>query len=73
MPSMSVEGDLGLGEVFRDALDQGPAHVDAHLLDTRGIGVVPVDVIGELPDGVGVAAKRMTGLGTTPYQFRFWM
>ena len=31
-----VEGDLGPGEVFADALDEGGAHVDAHLVDLLG-------------------------------------
>ena len=42
-----VEGDLGLGEVVGDALDEGGAHVDAHLLDVAGIAVVGFEIVGE--------------------------
>src|SRR5512145_1720267 len=51
-----VEGDLGLGEVVGDALDEGGAHVDAHLLDAGGIAVVSFEIVGELSHGSGVAA-----------------
>src|SRR5262249_8790247 len=41
------EGDFSFGKVFRDALDVGATHVDAHLLDAGGIRVVAVDMISE--------------------------
>ena len=51
-----VEGDLGLGEVFGDALHEGGAHVDADVLDVRGVAVVGFEIVGELGDGVGTLA-----------------
>ena len=47
-----VEGDLGLGEVVGDALDEGGTHIDAHLLDVAGIAVVGFEIVGELGNGV---------------------
>jgi hypothetical protein len=51
-----VEGDLGLGEVVIDPLDEGRTHVDADLLDAGGITVVGFEVVGELGNGVGILA-----------------
>jgi hypothetical protein len=47
-----VEGDLGLGKVIGDALDEGGTHVDAHLLDVAGIAVVGFEIVGELTNRV---------------------
>ena len=51
-----VESDLGLSEVFGNTLDEGATHVDTDFLDARSIGVVRVDMIGELGDRAGILA-----------------
>ena len=51
-----VEGDLGLGEVVGDPLDEGGTHVDAHLLDAAGIAVVGLQIVGERFHGIGAAS-----------------
>jgi hypothetical protein len=53
-----VEGDLGFGQVLRDALDEGAAHVDAHLFDAGGVAVVGLEIVGELTNGVGATSFR---------------
>ncbi len=50
-----VEGDLGLGEVVGDALDEGGTHVDADLLDAASIAVVGFEIVGERFHGIGAA------------------
>src|SRR5258706_9245043 len=51
-----VEGDLGLGEVVVDALDEDGAHVDADFFDARWIAVVGFKVVSELGNGIGILA-----------------
>ena len=53
-----VEGDLGLGEVVGDALDEGGAHVDADLLDAARHRRCGRRHVGELGDRVGVRGRR---------------
>src|SRR6516162_3942583 len=51
-----VEGDFSFGEVFRDALDVGATHVDAHLFDAGGIRVVVVDMIRKTSNSLRIIA-----------------
>ena len=51
-----VEGDLGVGQAFRGAGDEGRAHVDAHLVDGLGISPVGRQVLGEDADRAGILA-----------------
>jgi hypothetical protein len=51
-----VEGDLGLGEVVIDALDEGAAHVDAHFLDAGRIAFMGFEIVGEGGHRIGIAA-----------------
>src|SRR5438128_7177055 len=51
-----VESDLGVGQAFRGAGDEGRAHVDAHLGDGFGISAMGRQVLGEGVDRAGILA-----------------
>lgn len=51
-----VESDLGVGQMFRRALDEGGAHVDADLGDLIRIAAMFSQIGGEGRDGRGILA-----------------
>src|ERR1700726_4889827 len=51
-----VESDLGVGQAFRGAGDEGLAHVDAHLGDGLGSAAMDRQVLGEGIDRAGILA-----------------
>jgi len=51
-----VEGDLGVGQAFGSADDEGRAHVDAYLGDGLGSSAMGHQVLGEGIDRAGILA-----------------
>ena len=51
-----VESDLGVGQAFRGAGDEGLADVDAHLGDGLGSAAMGRQVLGEGIDRAGILA-----------------
>ena len=51
-----VEGDSGVGQAVGDALDEGGAHVDAHLSKALGIAAMRGEIVDKDRDRLGVLA-----------------
>src|SRR5271165_3475017 len=53
-----VEGDAGVGQMLRHALDEGWGHIDADAGDPLRRALVFAQELAEPADGLGIAAFR---------------